>query len=88
MQYALTLVFVETKRGVDALEQWLCMNGLAATAIHGDKVQMVSLFSVLTFSLGIWLSGMNTIKGRMLFNSGMVLSGLCALYFKTWLVGK
>ncbi|XP_028115124.1 DEAD-box ATP-dependent RNA helicase 52C-like isoform X2 [Camellia sinensis] len=37
---ALTLVFVETKRGADALERWLSMNGFPATAIHGDKVQM------------------------------------------------
>ncbi|CAL5325527.1 unnamed protein product [Camellia sinensis] len=39
---ALTLVFVETKRGADALERWLSMNGFPATAIHGDKVQMRS----------------------------------------------
>ncbi|KAK9149671.1 hypothetical protein Scep_008428 [Stephania cephalantha] len=37
---ALTLVFVETKRGADALEHWLSVNGFPATAIHGDKVQM------------------------------------------------
>lgn len=42
MQLALTLVFVETKRGADALEHWLCRNGYSATAIHGDKVQMVT----------------------------------------------
>lgn len=42
MQHALTLVFVETKRGADALENWLTRNGFPATAIHGDKVQMVS----------------------------------------------
>lgn len=41
IQPALTLVFVETKRGADALENWLCMNGFPAIAIHGDKVQMV-----------------------------------------------
>ncbi|KAI4380444.1 hypothetical protein MLD38_006635 [Melastoma candidum] len=35
----LTLVFVETKRGADALETYLCSSGFAATAIHGDKVQ-------------------------------------------------
>ena len=81
---------METKRGVDALEEWLCMNGLAATAIHGDKVQMVSLFSVLAFYLGIWPCGISTIKVQMLFHHGMVLSSsrACTLYFKTWLVGK
>ncbi|XP_077220941.1 DEAD-box ATP-dependent RNA helicase 37-like [Tasmannia lanceolata] len=36
---ALTLVFVETKRGADSLEHWLCMNGFPATAIHGDRTQ-------------------------------------------------
>ncbi|KAI3714797.1 hypothetical protein L6452_21757 [Arctium lappa] len=36
---ALTLVFVETKRGADSLERWLCQIGFPATAIHGDKVQ-------------------------------------------------
>ncbi|GMH04511.1 hypothetical protein Nepgr_006351 [Nepenthes gracilis] len=39
-KHALTLVFVETKRGADALENWLSRNGFPATAIHGDKVQM------------------------------------------------
>ncbi|XP_056161972.1 DEAD-box ATP-dependent RNA helicase 37-like [Syzygium oleosum] len=36
---ALTLVFVETKRGADALENWLSRSGFRAIAIHGDKVQ-------------------------------------------------
>ncbi|KAK6945407.1 Helicase, C-terminal, partial [Dillenia turbinata] len=35
----LTLVFVETKKGADALEHWLCVNGLPATSIHGDRTQ-------------------------------------------------
>lgn len=51
-KYTLTLVFVETKRGVDALEQWLCMNGLAATAIHGDKVQMERERALKSFKSG------------------------------------
>ena len=51
MQRALTLVFVETKRGADALEQWLTMNGLPAMAIHGDKVQMVSSYLLSLLSL-------------------------------------
>ncbi|KAL8040639.1 hypothetical protein ABFX02_10G111000 [Erythranthe guttata] len=37
---ALTLVFVETKRGADSLERWLCSKGFPSTAIHGDKIQM------------------------------------------------
>ncbi|KAM0887600.1 hypothetical protein ACQ4PT_028912 [Festuca glaucescens] len=35
----LTLVFVETKRGADALENWLYTNGFPATSIHGDHTQ-------------------------------------------------
>lgn len=41
LQQALTLVFVETKRGADALEHWLCGNGFPATTIHGDRTQQV-----------------------------------------------
>lgn len=35
----LTLVFVETKRGADALEDFLCRQKLNATSIHGDRSQ-------------------------------------------------
>jgi hypothetical protein len=49
MQLALTLVFVETKKGADALENWLCRSGFPAIAIHGDKVQMVSTQNLLFF---------------------------------------
>jgi len=49
-QHALTLVFVETKRGADALESWLSKSGFPAIAIHGDKVQMVS-YSAFYFIL-------------------------------------
>ncbi|KAF8369879.1 hypothetical protein HHK36_032094 [Tetracentron sinense] len=38
---ALTLVFVETKKGADSLEHWLCTNGFPATTIHGDRSQQV-----------------------------------------------
>ncbi|KAB1200971.1 DEAD-box ATP-dependent RNA helicase 37 [Morella rubra] len=41
---ALTLVFVETKKGADSLEHWLCMNGFPATTIHGDRSQQVNCF--------------------------------------------
>ncbi|KAI9080428.1 hypothetical protein K1719_037542 [Acacia pycnantha] len=41
---ALTLVFVEAKRGADALENRLSRKGFPAIAIHGDKVQVVSIF--------------------------------------------
>ncbi|CAN0927488.1 DEAD-box ATP-dependent RNA helicase 37 [Linum grandiflorum] len=36
---SLTLVFVETKKGADSLEYWLCQNGFPATTIHGDRSQ-------------------------------------------------
>lgn len=39
---------METKRGADGLERWLCRQGYPSTAIHGDKVQMVSLYSFYT----------------------------------------
>jgi len=35
----LTLVFVETKRAADALEDFLVSNGFPATSIHGDRTQ-------------------------------------------------
>jgi superfamily II DNA/RNA helicase len=35
----LTLVFVETKRGADQLEDYLLRHNLPATSIHGDKTQ-------------------------------------------------
>ncbi|XP_060064011.1 ATP-dependent RNA helicase DDX3X-like isoform X1 [Ylistrum balloti] len=36
---ALTLTFVETKKGADALEDFLIMEGYPATSIHGDRSQ-------------------------------------------------
>ena len=35
----LTLVFVETKRGADMLEEDLYKGGFHATSIHGDRTQ-------------------------------------------------
>lgn len=35
----LTLIFVETKRGADALEEFLLRNRVDATSIHGDRSQ-------------------------------------------------
>lgn len=32
-------MFVETKRGADSLEDFLCRQGFAATSIHGDRSQ-------------------------------------------------
>ena len=35
---SLMLVFVETKRNADALEDFLCRNDFAATSIHGAPI--------------------------------------------------
>ncbi|KAL3529712.1 hypothetical protein ACH5RR_009034 [Cinchona calisaya] len=49
---ALTLVFVETKKGADALEHWLCTNGFPATAIHGDRTQQEREQALRSFKSG------------------------------------
>lgn len=36
---SLTLVFVETKKGADALEDFLYREGYSCTSIHGDRSQ-------------------------------------------------
>ncbi|KAK4604366.1 hypothetical protein RGQ29_012749 [Quercus rubra] len=51
-KHALTLIFVETKRGADALEHWLSLNGFPAIAIHGDKVQMERERALKSFKSG------------------------------------
>lgn len=51
-KHALTLIFVETKRGADALEHWLSTNGFPAIAIHGDKVQMERERALKSFKSG------------------------------------
>ncbi|XP_076958775.1 DEAD-box ATP-dependent RNA helicase 37-like [Bidens hawaiensis] len=50
---ALTLIFVETKRSADALENWLCSTGFPATAIHGDKVQYERERALRSFKNGV-----------------------------------
>ncbi|KAL2338353.1 hypothetical protein Fmac_012799 [Flemingia macrophylla] len=49
---ALTLVFVETKKGADALEHCLCRSGFPAIAIHGDKVQFERERALRSFKSG------------------------------------
>lgn len=49
---ALTLVFVETKKGADALEHWLGMNGFPATSIHGDRTQQERELALRSFKSG------------------------------------
>lgn len=49
---ALTLVFVETKKGADALEDFLYREGYAATSIHGDRTQQQREQALHTFRNG------------------------------------
>lgn len=49
---ALTLVFVETKKGADALEYWLYSNGFPATTIHGDRSQQEREQALRSFKSG------------------------------------
>ncbi|CAN8254272.1 unnamed protein product [Cochlearia groenlandica] len=49
---ALTLVFVETKKGADSLENWLCVNGFPATTIHGDRSQQEREVALRSFKTG------------------------------------
>ncbi|GAV68332.1 DEAD domain-containing protein/Helicase_C domain-containing protein [Cephalotus follicularis] len=51
-KHALTVVFVETKKGADILEHWLSMHGFPAIAIHGDKVQMERERALRSFKSG------------------------------------
>eukprot|EP00898_Chlorokybus_atmophyticus_P008867 jgi/Chlat1/8982/Chrsp94S08268 len=48
----LTLVFVETKRGADALEDWLTRMGFPATTIHGDRTQQEREAALRAFRSG------------------------------------
>ncbi|CAI9761126.1 unnamed protein product [Fraxinus pennsylvanica] len=49
---ALTLVFVETKKGADSLEHWLCVKGFPATTIHGDRTQQERELALRSFKSG------------------------------------
>eukprot|EP01018_Ginkgo_biloba_P021082 Gb_15078 [translate_table: standard] len=49
---SLTLVFVETKKGADSLEYWLCSNGFPATTIHGDRSQQEREQALRSFKSG------------------------------------
>ncbi|XP_057826004.2 DEAD-box ATP-dependent RNA helicase 52B [Cryptomeria japonica] len=51
-KHALTLVFVETKKGADSLEYWLCSNGFPATTIHGDRSQQEREQALRSFKSG------------------------------------
>jgi superfamily II DNA/RNA helicase len=48
----LTLVFVETKRNADAIEDFLCRDGFPATSIHGDRTQREREDALQSFRAG------------------------------------
>lgn len=48
----LTLIFVETKRMADMLEDFLHQNRIAATSIHGDRSQREREYALETFKNG------------------------------------
>ncbi|KAK4481197.1 hypothetical protein RD792_012079 [Penstemon davidsonii] len=49
---SLILVFVETKRGADSLQDWLSRAGFLSTVIHGDKLQMERERALKSFRSG------------------------------------
>eukprot|EP01100_Stratorugosa_tubuloviscum_P010390 TRINITY_DN4448_c0_g1_i3.p1 TRINITY_DN4448_c0_g1~~TRINITY_DN4448_c0_g1_i3.p1 ORF type:complete len:397 (-),score=64.44 TRINITY_DN4448_c0_g1_i3:1206-2396(-) len=49
----LTLIFVETKRSADILEEYLYQNQLNVTSIHGDKVQEEREIALRSFRAGV-----------------------------------
>ncbi|XP_002973432.2 DEAD-box ATP-dependent RNA helicase 37 [Selaginella moellendorffii] len=52
-QLPLILVFVETKRGADSLEDWLIQMGISATTIHGDRTQVEREHALRSFRTGV-----------------------------------
>jgi ATP-dependent RNA helicase DDX3X len=47
-----TLIFVDTKRNADTLDQYLYENNLPSTSIHGDRSQMEREDALLAFKAG------------------------------------
>ncbi|KAI8973314.1 hypothetical protein BDF20DRAFT_945792 [Mycotypha africana] len=47
-----TLIFVETKRSADSLDQYLFDRGFPSTSIHGDRTQMEREDALLAFKRG------------------------------------
>jgi len=48
----LTIIFVETKKKADQLEDFLIKEGFPATSIHGDRVQQDREYALRSFSSG------------------------------------
>ena len=69
----LTLVFVETKRGADALEDFLAGNNFPATSIHGDRSQQ-EREAVSHLVLDDWCEHANCVT----------LCNACLLVFGAW----
>jgi len=61
----LTLIFVETKRGADTLEDWLTRSGLPATSIHGDRTQQEREWALKTFPLSAFALELSVIQHRV-----------------------
>ena len=55
---ALCLVFVETKRGANTLEDFLYQEGFPTTSIHGDRSQREREDALASFRAGAWGSSM------------------------------
>ena len=49
---SLTLVFVETKKGADQLDEFLYREGFPVTSIHGDRTQKEREEALRTFKSG------------------------------------
>ena len=52
VEAGLVLIFVETKRGADHLEELLCRDGYPASSIHGDKSQREREDALKSFKTG------------------------------------
>jgi ATP-dependent RNA helicase DDX3X len=50
---SLTLVFVETKKGADSLEEFLHLEGYPVTSIHGDRSQREREEALRRFRSGV-----------------------------------
>ncbi len=50
---SLTLIFVETKKGADSLEEFLHCEGYQVTSIHGDRTQREREEALRNFRCGI-----------------------------------
>jgi ATP-dependent RNA helicase DDX3X len=53
----LTLIFVETKRNADYIEDWLREEGILATSIHGDRSQPEREQALRDFRSGRYVLG-------------------------------